>query len=168
MKAFKVGNLGLITSLDEGFKSIHDQLGGAPAQHRLLAEEVGFTLLGKCCFDAAGPKGADGLGVGQGERPGAAGEVLLDGNDRGNPATGNILTAHQVAGALGGHHADINECRRRHKPEADVEPVGKEKGVAFLQVGLNCFQIQLFLNRVRGQDHDDISLGGSRRWVNNP
>ncbi|CAB4870237.1 unannotated protein [freshwater metagenome] len=46
--------------------------------------------------------------------------------------------------------------------------MGEEKGVALLQVRLDGFQVQLLLHGVRGQDHDDVSLGSSRSWVNYP
>ena len=44
VQALVVGNLGLITRLDQRLEALHYQLGRAAAQHRLLAEQIRLGL----------------------------------------------------------------------------------------------------------------------------
>ena len=80
--------------------AVLDELGDAAAQDGLLAEQVGLGLLAEGGPDGAGARAADGLGVGQDQRPGIAGGVLLDAHEHGHAAAGLELAAHGVAGAL--------------------------------------------------------------------
>ena len=43
VQALEVGEAGVVARLDQGLESGPDELGGAAAQHRLLAEEVGLA-----------------------------------------------------------------------------------------------------------------------------
>jgi hypothetical protein len=68
--------------------------------------------------------------------------------------------AHQVAGALGGDHGDVDAGRGLDVAEPDVEAVGEEQRVAVLQVGLDRLGVHLALHVVRDEDHDQVGLGG--------
>src|SRR3712207_9281759 len=64
------------------------------------------------------------------------------------------LAAHQVAGALGGDHGDVDAGRGLDVAEPDVEAVAEEQRVAVLQVGLDRLRVQPPLHVVRNEDHD--------------
>jgi len=55
-----------------------------PAERRLLAEEVGLRLLLERGLDDAGTGAADALAVRERRVPGPAGDVLVDGEQRGD------------------------------------------------------------------------------------
>ena len=80
VQALEVGHLGVIAGLDERLEAGLDELGGAAAEHRLLAEQVGLGLVLEARLDHAAARAADALGVGQRQRARVAGGVLLDGD----------------------------------------------------------------------------------------
>ena len=155
----EVGHLGLVAGLGEGLEAVHDQLRGAAAEDSLLAEEVGFGLFGEGGLDDAGAGAADGLGVGQGQFLGLAGRVLLDGDQVRHAAAGFELAAHDVARALGGDEGDVDVGRRLDVAVADVEAVAEEQGVAGLQVRGDVLGVDVALDLVRGEDHDQVGFG---------
>ena len=54
VQALEIGDFGLVAGLDQGLEAGGDQLGGAAAQHGLLAEQVGLGLLAEAGLDRAG------------------------------------------------------------------------------------------------------------------
>ena len=168
MQALEVGHLGLVAGLDQRLEAVHHQLRGTATQHRLLTEQVSLGLLGERGLDAAGPQRPDGLGIRQGQGPRLAARVLFHRDDRRHAAPGFVLAAHQVPRPLGGDHADVDEVRRCDVAEPDVEPVGEEQGIAFLEVGFDRFGVQRPLRRVRHQHHDQIGLGSGRGRIDDP
>jgi hypothetical protein len=107
---------------------------------------------------------ADGLGVGQGQRPGVAGGVTLDADQHRRAAALGELAAHQVTGGLGRDHAHVHARGRRDEVVPDVEAVGEEQRVALDQGRRDRLGVQLPLQVVRDQDHDQVGflarLGG--------
>ena len=103
----EVGDLRLVTSLDQGLKASLDQVGDATAQDGLLAEQVGLGLLGEGRLDDAGAGAADALRVRQSQLPGLAGSVHLDGDDIRGALALHVGLADLMAGALGGDHDDV-------------------------------------------------------------
>ena len=128
----------------------------AAAEHRLLAEQVGLGLLGERRLEHARPGAADGLGVGQGERPRVAGRVLLDADQHGHAAALRELAPDQVAGGLRRDHADVHAVRRADEVVPDVQAVREEQRVALHQRGRDRLRVQLTLQVVRDQDHDQV------------
>jgi len=63
--AFVVGDLGLITRLDQSLEAAHHKLGRAAAQHRLLAEEVGLGFFRKSRIEHAAARAANAMGIGE-------------------------------------------------------------------------------------------------------
>jgi hypothetical protein len=92
VEALEVRDLGLVAGLGEDLEAVLHQLRRATAQDGLLAEQVGLGLLGERGLDAAGAQAADRLGVGEGEVPGSAGLVLLDGDEHGHAAAVDVLS----------------------------------------------------------------------------
>ena len=168
MQALEIRDLRLVASLDEGLKAVHDELARAAAEHGLLAKEVSLALLGERGLDAARSQAADRLRVRERQRPRLTGCVLLDGDDRRNPAAGDVLASHEVPGALRGHHGDIDEVGRGNEPESDVESMREEQRIVRLQVRLDGLEVQLLLHRIRREDHDEIGLGRRGRRIDDP
>ena len=163
VQALEVRDLGLVAGLGQRLEAGLDQLRRAAAQHRLLAEQVGLGLLGERGLDRAGAGAADGLGVGQGERQGVAGGVLLDGDQHRHAAAVDELAADEVAGALRRDHAHVDVARRLDVAEADVEAVPEEQRVAVVEVRLDRLAVEPALHVVGRQDHDQVGLGGRPR-----
>ncbi len=66
-----------------------------------------------------------------------------------------------MAGALGGDHGNVDAFGGFNVAEDDVKAVGEEEGVAVLQVGQDLLLVDLSLNLVGGQNHDDVSFSYS-------
>ena len=101
VEAFEIGDLGLVTGLDQRLEAGVDQFRRAAAQHGLLAEQVGFGFLGKGGLDRAGAGAADALRIGQRLGAGGAGRVLLHREQARHAAADLIFAADQVARPLG-------------------------------------------------------------------
>ncbi len=163
VQALEVGDLRLVTGLGQRLEARLHQCGDTTGEHGLLTEQVGLGLLGEGGLDDTGAGAADALGVRQGQREGVAGGVLLHGHETGHTTPLLVLTAHQVARALRGDHADVHARRGLDEAEADVEAVAEEQRVAVLQVRGDGLLVHLGLDRVRDEDHDDVGLGGGLR-----
>ena len=160
MQALEVGEARVVAGLDQGLEAGPDQLRGAAAEDGLLAEEVGLALVLEGRLDDRGAAAADPGGVGEDEVVGIAGRVLVDGHQAGDAVAFLVLAADQVAGALGGDHADVDAGRRQDLLEVDREAVGEEQQVAGGDpVGdLGLPDLGLFL--VGQEDHHDVAAAG--------
>src|SRR6185437_146069 len=126
VEALVVGDLGLIAGFHQRLEALHHQLGGAAAQHRLLAEQIRLGLLAEGGLENAAARTADSVGVGQGLRVRAAGRVLGNCNQAGHAATLLVLAANEIAGALRGDQHHIQILARLDLLEVDVEPMGEQ------------------------------------------
>jgi hypothetical protein len=137
-----------------------DELGGAAAQHGLLAEEVGLGLVLEARLDDAAARAADALGVGEREVAGLAGRVLVDGDEARDARALGVLAAHEVAGALRGGERDVDAGGRRDLVVVDAEAVAEEQQVALgdpvADLGLPDLAVQL----VGDEEHHDVALAG--------
>src|SRR5690625_393107 len=154
----EVGNLGLVAGLGENLEAVLHELGGPTAQDRLFAEEVGLGFFGEGGLDPTGAQPADGLGVGERERPGLTGVVLLDRDDHGYSAAVDVFAAHDVARALGGDHDDVNGVLGLDEAVADVESVPEHECGAVGEVRCDLFGVDDPLHRVGGEENDDVGL----------
>ena len=134
-------------------------MGDATAQHGLLAEQVGLGLLGEGRLDDAGAGAADALRVGQGQLPGLAGGVHLDGDDVRGALALHVGLTDLVAGALGGDHDDVVTGGNLDVAVANVEAVREQQGRTLLEVGGNLLGVHVALHLVGKQDRNDIALG---------
>src|SRR5215203_6776484 len=125
-----VGDLGLVASFGEGFEAGLDQGAHPAAKHRLLAEEVGFGLLGEGGLDATGPEPTNAFGVGQGQVPRLTAGILLDRHQHRHTPPLGILPTDQMSGTLGRDECHIDAFWRLDVAEADVEAVTEEQGIA--------------------------------------
>ena len=158
---FEVGDLRLIAGVGEDLEAHLDELVHAAEQHVLLAEQIGFGLLLEGGLDGAGAQGTEGLGVGQGQIPGVAARILLDGHDHRHATAGRVLAADDVARALRGDHEDRMILGRLDVAVVDVEAVRERDGGTRLEVRLDLIGPHLALGLIRGQNHDHVGLGGS-------
>ena len=105
--------------------------------------------------------GADALGVGQRQLLGLAAGVLVDGDQRRHALALFVLAAHEVTGALGGDHDDVDVLGRHDLAEVDVEAVGEHEDLAVLELGGHVAAVETACTLV-GHQHDDqvAALGG--------
>ena len=160
VQALEVGEARVVAGLDQGLEAGADQLGGAAAEDRLLAEEVGLALVLEGRLDDRGAAAADPGGVGEDEAVGVAGGVLVDGHQAGHAVAFLVLAADQVAGALGRDHADVDAGRRHDLLEVDREAVGEEQQVARRDPVGDLGLPDLGLLLVGQQDHHDVAAAG--------
>ena len=99
-------------------------------------------------------------GVGQAEIVGVAAGVLMDRDQAGHAAAALIFGAHGVAGALGRDHQHVEIGARLDQVEMDVEAVGEQQRGALLHVGREVGAIDVGLQFVRRQHHDDVGPFG--------
>ena len=160
MQALEVGDLGLVSRLDQRLETGHDEFGSAAAQDGLFAEEIGLGFFAEGRLDDSAAGAADALGIGQADIPGAARVVLVDRQQARHAAAFLEDPAHEVARPLGRDHEDVHVFGRDDLVEMDVEPVGEGQGVALRQVRRNEVIEKTGLKLVVDQHHDDVGLGG--------
>ena len=107
-----------------------------------------------------GPAAADALGVGQDQVAGVAGRVDVDRHQAGNAPALLELAADEMAGALGGDHADIDSLGRCDQLEVDREAVGEHQQVPGSDPVGDLRLPDVGLALVGKQDHDDVALAG--------
>src|SRR6266404_1178623 len=143
--AFKVGHFGLVACVDESVEAGFYQLADASAKNRLLAEEIGFGLFGKCGFEDACARAAEALCVGESERLGFTGGVLLDREKCGCSAAFSEYFANTMAGSFGRDHGDVHVCRSFNRAEANIEAVREHQRLACGEIWGDGIAIQLGL-----------------------
>src|SRR5579875_250600 len=161
VQAFEIRHLGRIAGLDQGFVSGADKLGQSAAQHRLLAEQVGFGLFPEAGFDNRGAPAADRRTPRQRHLVSIAGGVLLDRQQTRHAAPLGVFGAHQMARTLGRDHEHVDVRRRHDRLEMDVESVPEGQILARLESRLDLLFVDVGAGFVRYQHHDDVGL--SRR-----
>ena len=164
MEALEVGALGLIASLDQRVKASLDERADAAAEHRLLAEEVGFGLFLEGRLQNSGAGAADALQVAEAEGVRLAGGVLMDGDQSWDAAALGEDLADAMAGGLGRGHADVDVLGGDDGLVVNVEAVGEHEQLAGGQVGADLLGVELGLALVGGEDHHHVGpfgdLGG--------
>src|SRR5690606_6221359 len=159
VQALEVGHFRRITGFNEGIETRLDQLNATAAQHSLLTEQVGFSLVLEGGFDDAGAAAAHARGVGQGNVLGVAGSVLIDGDQIRNTAALELIGSYSVARRLGHDHDHVRGRTRHYLVVVDRETVGEGQDGAFLQIRLQLILVQRALEFVRGQNHYQVSSG---------
>jgi hypothetical protein len=90
----------------------------------------------------------------------AAGVVLLHRDQVRHALAVHELAADQVPGSLRSDQDDIDVGRRLDVAESDVEAVAEGQRFAGGQVRLDVRGVDVTLDVVRRQDHDEVCLGG--------
>ena len=160
MQALEIGDFRLVSGIDQCLKPGFDQCRCAAAEDSLLAEEVRFSLFFERCLQNSGPAAADPFGPGQRKRTSTARSILLHGDQAGNALAFLVDTTHQMAGALGSDHEDIDTRGRLDLPEVDAEAVSEDQRIARLQIGRDALAVDVALDFVIDQNHDDVGFFG--------
>ncbi len=147
--------------LDEGVESFLDELGETSALDGLLAEQVGFGLLVEVVDgEGSGAGAAHSLCEGEGDFLGLSAVVLVDGDEGGDSESLDELLPLRVSGGLGCHHDDIDVLGGNDELVGDGESVGELEGCSGFEVVLDVLVVDLGLDLVGQEHHDDVSLGG--------
>src|SRR5690606_33006536 len=157
VQALEVRHFRRIAGFHQRLEAGLDQLHRATTEHCLLTEQVGFGLVLEGGLNDAGAAAADATGIGQGNVPGLARGILEDGDQVRDAAALDELGAHRVARRLRRNHDHVEVGTRHDLVVVDGKTVGKRQGGAFLQVRLDLVLVQLRLELIRGQHHDDVS-----------
>ncbi len=160
VQAFKVGHLGRVAGLDQRLISRLDQRGQPPAEHHLLPEQIGLAFLAERRLDDARACSADRLGVGQTHFRGILGGILVNRQEHRDAASVLELGTDQVAGPFGGDHKDIDIRTGNNLAEVDIKPVGEGQIASLPKVRHDLVAIQVRLEFVGGEDHDDLGQFG--------
>ncbi|MNZ67700.1 hypothetical protein D3C78_859550 [compost metagenome] len=167
MQALEVGHFWRVARFNQGFEASFDQLDGTTAQNSLLAEQVGFGLVLEGGFDDAGTAATDASGVGQGNVLGIAGSILVDRDQVRDTAAFDEFGTHGVTWRFWRDHDHVQVGAWDNLVVVDGETVGEGQGGALLDVRLDFVLVQLGLELVRGQDHDQVGTGNSGRYIGN-
>src|SRR5260221_8655461 len=155
VQALVIGDFRLIARLDERLEALDDQLGGATAEHRLLAEQVGLRLLGKGRLQHPAAPPADAMGVGEGALMSLASGILENRDQAGHAVALLELAAHQIARALGRNEHHVEILPRPDLLEVNVESVSKQQRGVAAEAGLD-LQVKLLLRQVRDQHRHEV------------
>ena len=158
MEDLEVGHLRRVSRLDEGLEAALDELGLAAAQDGLLPEQVGEGLVVEGALEHTSAGGAQPLGEAEGDVLGVPGDVLVDADEGGDPESLGEDEPLHVAGGLGGHHDYVHAAGRDYELVGYREAVGELQGGPLLEVGLHQFLVDLGLDLVRQEHHDDVGL----------
>jgi hypothetical protein len=123
IEAFEPRDLGRIAGVDQLHEGAVDQLGDTAAQHHLFAEQVAFAFGGEGRLEDALAAAAERRGVGQAERMGAAGRVLMHAEQAEDALPGLVQVADARPDALGRIEDDV-EVRRAAAPVRSA-PTGR-------------------------------------------
>src|SRR5581483_4848975 len=158
VQALEVGDLRLVPGLDQRVEPALHELRDPAAKHGLLAEQVGLGLLLERRLDDPGPGGPDPGAVRESARQRPAGRVLLDGDERRGADPLLEGPAHEVSGALGRDHRDVDALGGHDRAEVHAEAVREHQHVAGVQVGGDVPRVDRGVGRVGQQHHDDVAL----------
>ncbi len=150
-----IGDFRLVTGLDQGLEARNDQLGRAPAQHRLLAEQVGLGLLGERGLDDTRASAADAGRIGEGDPERVPPGILVHGDQTRYTMPFLVLAPHQPARALRCDQRDVQIVARLDLLEMDGEAMREQQRRTCIDVVDNGV-VQRFLNHVRRQEHHDL------------
>ena len=156
MDALEVGVLRLIARLHQHLKAAAHQVHHTTAQHGLLAEQVGLRFVVEGGLHHARPGAADTGDVGQSQRPGPAGGILLHRHQAGHAFAIDVGGAHSMARPLGGGHKHIHPGRGDDLLVTDVEAVGKGQGLSLSHIGSDVLLVDVRLHLVVDKHHDDV------------
>ncbi len=159
---FEVRHLLGISGLGEGLEGGTDHRIDTAAEDDLLAEEIGLGFVAEGRLDHAGAGTADAVCIGEGDGLRVAGCVLMDGDQRRDTASLDVLAPYEMTGALRGDHRDIHIRRGSDVAEADAEPVGEQQEITRVEVRGDHVFVKLRLNLVGHENHDDVGPVNSR------
>jgi hypothetical protein len=128
----EVRHLGGVARLHQRLVAGGHQRREAPAEHRLLAEEIGLRLLAEVRLDDPGTTRTDALRVGEADLQGVSRGIGVHRHEGRDALPFRVERAHRVPGPLGRHHEDVDALGRSDAPEVDVEAVGHGEVVAAL------------------------------------
>src|SRR5437867_3958681 len=134
VQALEVRHLGRVARRDQRLVTRPDELGEPAAQHRLLAEEVGFGLLLEGRLEHPGARPAERLGVGERDALRVSARILRDGEQAWHPAVLLVLAANQVRMPLAPVTDDRNpfSAERRDVRVLVVVDVHAARSLSFL------------------------------------
>ena len=155
--ALKIRHLRWITRVHQGLISRLDQGREPAAQDRLLAKKISLGFIFKGSFNDRRPSTAQGLGIGQPHLLGIAGWILMYGEKTGHAPPLFKLTAHEMAWPFRGNHKDIDPGGRNDPFEMNIKPMAKGQIVPTLQSRTNFLFVNLSLEFIGQENHDDIS-----------
>ncbi len=156
VQAFEIGHFRRVTGFDQGFEPGADQFDQTTAQDDLLTEQVGFALFLEGGFDDAGLAATIGAGIGQGDFQRIAGRIAIDGHQRRHAAATQVFGAHSVARPFRRDHEDVEIGAGFDQVEMNVQAMRETDRGAFLHIGVQFVAIDVALQLVRGQHHDDV------------
>src|SRR6185437_11819227 len=127
-------------------------------------EQVGLGLFAKAGFDNRRPSAADRRSVGEPDLLSVARRVLLDREKTWYTASLDVLGSHQMAGALGRDHKNVDAGGGLDELEMDVEAVAEGQILARRELGGDFGLVNFGAHLVRHQHHHDVGaargLGG--------
>ena len=158
MENLEVGHLGGISRISQGLESLPDQCRESSAEDRLLSEEVGVRLVVEGGLEDSSAGGSESLRECKGDLLGVAGDILVDAYEGGDSESLGEDEPLHVSGGLGRHHDDVDIRRGLNQLVGDGEAVCELECGALLQVGLDVLLVDVGLDLVRQEHHDDICV----------
>ena len=156
MQALEVRHLRRVACLGKHLEALLHQLDAAAAQHRLLAEQVGFGLLLERGLDHARLAAADRRGVGKRHVARLLRGIAMHGDQHRYPAAAGVGRAHGVARRLGRHHPHVEIRARLNLAVVDVEAVREGERAALPDVRFDLGLVDRSDVLVGHQHHHDV------------
>src|SRR5262249_33638079 len=167
VQALEIGHFRRIAGLYQRVKPGLYQRRETSAQHRLLAEEIGFSLFFKGRFQDAGAAPAYTRRVSQPNLPRIPRGILMYREQTGNAASLGEFISLQMARGFGRYHEHVDRFRRDDLLIMNGEPMREGQVVTGQKIWSDLFVIDPGSFLVRDQHHHDIAVkGGFGRILN--
>src|SRR5579885_1985497 len=158
VQALEVCRFGLISGSHESVVTGSDQLGNSTAQNGLLAEKIGFSLLGKARGQNGRARTAQSMRVGERHIECFSGGVLMNGQQARNAATFGIGLADQFARALGSDEDDIVFFSGIDLTVMNVESMREKHCRSGLEIRRHFLFIKFGLSHIGHEDGDQVCI----------
>jgi hypothetical protein len=129
-----VGNLRLITRLDQRLESSDDKFGGPTAQNCLLAEQVGLGFFRERRLNDAGASSTNASRVGERLLEGIAGRVLVDSDQARYTVSFLVLSAYKASGTFRSDQRNVEVVARLDLIVMDCKPMGEQQKRAVVDI----------------------------------
>ena len=157
MKNFKVSQLWCITSFSQHFETCFNKVCQTTHKNCLFTKQIFFSFFFKCCYKQADTCSTDTFSPVHCNVLSISCWILVNSVKSWYTKSFCICTTYQVTWSFRSNHEDINIFWSFNVAKVNIKSMGKTKSFTCTQVWRNFIFIDVFLNFIWCQNHNDIS-----------